>query len=211
MFAAMTKLRTVVFMGSARNRPARWGGPARLGTRVLRYVVRTLAARPEPGHEVEVLDPLELRLPMLEAPYFYYADGTAPPELEAANAKVRAADCYVIVTPEYNHSIPPALANLLDHFGGSAYACKPSGFVTYSNGQWGGIRAAMQLRALTAELGCLSVSRTCGIPNAGKEFDEDGNPEDPARWEKMLGGMLNQLEWMAMAMKNHRAAAGMPK
>ncbi len=207
----MANLRTVVFMGSARNRPARFGGPARLGTRVLRYVVRTLEARTETTHEVTVLDPLELRLPILEAPQFYYPPGEAPPELEAASALVGAADAFVLVSPEYNHSIPPALSNLLDHFGGSKYACKPSGLVTYSNGQWGGVRAGMQLRALTSELGCLSVSRTCAIPNAGEAFDEEGVPQDPARWEKMLGGMLNQLEWMAMAMKNHRDAVGMPK
>lgn len=198
-------------MGSARNRPAPWGGPARLGSRVLRYVVQSLAARTTTTHEVTVLDPLELRLPVLEAPTFYYAAGEAPPELAAASEKVAAADCFVIVSPEYNHSIPPALSNLLDHFGGSTYACKPSGIVTYSNGQWGGMRAAMQLRAMTAELGCLSVSRICGIPNAGQAFNEDGVPEDAAKWEKMLGGMLNQLEWMALAMKNHREAAGLPK
>ena len=207
----MTTLRTVVFMGSARNRPAKWGGPARLGTRVLRYVVRSLEARTEPKHEVVILDPTELRLPVLEAPQFYYADGEAPPELEAASAKVDAADAFVIISPEYNHSIPPALSNLLDHFGGSKYACKPSGLVTYSSGQWGGVRAAMQLRALTSELGCLSVSRTCAIPNAAEAFDEEGTPADPARWEKMLGGVLNQLEWMAAAMKNHRNAVGVPK
>lgn len=207
----MTRLRTVVFMGSARNRPARWGGPARLGTRVLRFVVRTLDARTATPHEVTVLDPLELRLPVLESPQFYYAPGEAPPELEAASARVEAADAFVIVSPEYNHSIPPALSNLLDHFGGSKYACKPSALVTYSNGQWGGMRAAMQLRALTSELGCLSVSRICGIPNAGEAFDEQGIPADPARWDKMLGGVLDQLEWMAVAMKNHRDAVGVPK
>jgi NAD(P)H-dependent FMN reductase len=207
----MQTVRTVVFMGSARNRAPRWGGSTRLGTRVLRYVVRTLEARPDIKHEVTVLDPLELRLPVLEAPQFYYAPGEAPPELEAASAKVEAADAFVLVSPEYNHSIPPALSNLLDHFGGSKYACKPSGLVTYSNGQWGGMRAAMQLRALTSELGCLSVSRICGIPNAGEAFDEDGNPADPARWDKMLGGMLNQLECMAVAMKHHRDTVGLPK
>jgi chromate reductase len=207
----MTTLRTVIFMGSARNQPPRWGGPARLGTRVLRYVVRSLEARTDVKHEVTVLDPLELRLPVLEVPHFYYAEGAAPPELEAAAVKVGAADCFVLVSPEYNHSIPPALSNLLDHFGGSRYAFKPSGLVTYSNGQWGGMRAAMQLRAITSELGCLSASRICAIPNAAQAFDEDGVPKDAAHWDKLLGGMLNQLEWLAVAMKNHRDAVGTPK
>jgi NAD(P)H-dependent FMN reductase len=202
-------LKTVVVLGSARTTPARWGGPARLGTRVSKYVVRTLEQR-EVGHEVVVLDPLERKLPVLERPHFYFAAGVQP-ELDAVAEQLGEADAFVLVSPEYNHSIPPAMSNLLDHFGASKYAYKPSGLVTYSGGQWGGMRAAMQLRVLTAELGCLSVSRIYAVPRAGEAFDEDGTPADPERQAKLLGGMLDQLEWMATAMKNHRDAAGVPR
>jgi NAD(P)H-dependent FMN reductase len=44
-----------------------------------------------------------------------------------------AADGFVVVSGEYNHSIPAALKNLLDHFQ-SEYHYKPSGIVTYSAG-----------------------------------------------------------------------------
>ena len=65
-------------------------------------MVGTLEARTETPHEVTVLDPLELRLPVLESPQFYYPPGEAPPELEAASAKIEAADAFVIVSP-VNH------------------------------------------------------------------------------------------------------------
>jgi chromate reductase len=206
----MADLNTVVFMGSARNMAPGWGGPARLGTRVLKYVVETLAAR-EMNHDVFVVDPQEVKLPVLEAPHFYYAAGEAPAVLEGLAEKLAAADCFVLVSPEYNHSIPPALSNLLNHFGGSKFAGKASGLVTYSSGQWGGVRAAMQLRAITSELGCLSVSRICSIARAGKTLDEEGKPAEPDYLDKMLGGMLNQLEWLADAMKQKREAVGLPK
>ena len=38
-------------------------------------------------------------------------------------ASIKAADGYVVVTAEYNHSLPPALTSLMGHFGGSNYKC----------------------------------------------------------------------------------------
>ncbi len=42
------------------------------------------------------------------------------------------ADAYVLVSGEYNESIPPALTNMMDHFPPKAYAFKPCALVTYS-------------------------------------------------------------------------------
>mmetsp|Transcript_15353 Transcript_15353/g.36254 ORF Transcript_15353/g.36254 Transcript_15353/m.36254 type:complete len:214 (+) Transcript_15353:60-701(+) len=212
MAAAVEALNTVVFMGSARNSAPPWGQPIlRLGTRVLKFVVDSLQAeRPGVKHNVTVLDPLELQLPVLERPHFFYKPGEAPEHLDKIAQQIAAADCYVFVSAEYNHCIPPALANMLDYFGGSKYAFKCSGIVTYSSGQWGGMRAAMNLRAMTGELGCISVSNLVGVPNAASEFGEDGTPVDKAKWDKMLGRMLSQLEWTAVALKNHRAKVPPP-
>ena len=41
-------LKTAVFLGSARNVSPPWGGDARLGTRVIEYVKKTLASRASP-------------------------------------------------------------------------------------------------------------------------------------------------------------------
>jgi hypothetical protein len=60
-----TPLKVVVFMGSARNSPAAWGGPARLGSRVLKFVTNTLESPPEAVDSkfqvLSVLDPAELQ------------------------------------------------------------------------------------------------------------------------------------------------------
>ena len=46
--------------------------------------------------------------------------------------KIKEADGYVIVSGEYNESIPPALTNMMDHFPPRAYAFKPCAIVSYS-------------------------------------------------------------------------------
>jgi len=65
---------------------------------------------------------------------FQYEGIQAPDWLEAVNNKLKEADAVVVVSPEYNHSIPPALSNMLDHLPLASYAYKPSGIVCYSTG-----------------------------------------------------------------------------
>lgn len=71
------------------------------------------------------------------------------------------------------------------------------------------MRAAIQLRSLTAEIGCLSVSNIFGIPQVHKSINENGEATDH-HMESGAKKMLDQLEWHATAMKNHREAVGIP-
>src|SRR5206468_8684022 len=87
------------------------------------------------------------------------------------------ADGFCIVSAEYNHSIPPALSNLLDHFL-EEYFWRPSAIVSYSATPFGGVRAAMQLRAMLAELGMPSIPSLFPIPKIQDAFDADGKPAD---------------------------------
>ena len=48
--------------------------------------------------------------------YREYECGSAPIVLEALGELYRKIDAFVMVSGEYNHGIPPALKNLLDHF-----------------------------------------------------------------------------------------------
>jgi hypothetical protein len=51
----------------------------RQGIKAARFVERLLTAR---GHEITVVDPIALRLPLLDRMYKEYAKGTAPGTLE---------------------------------------------------------------------------------------------------------------------------------
>jgi chromate reductase, NAD(P)H dehydrogenase (quinone) len=100
---------------------------------------------------------------------------------------------------------------MMSSFGCSNYAWKPSGIVTYSNGPFAGQRVHTALRPFLGELGCLPVSKGVGLPLATDMFSEDGTPKDPEnRMLHQLPSMLDQLEWMAIAMKNQREVAGTP-
>ena len=162
-------LKFLVFLGSVRDStPPR---PARLGHRVACACRDRLVAE---GHEAGLIDPLDLDLGGVFKPHFAHAKGRAPAALDDLAGRIAAADGFVMVSPEYNHSMSPALAHLLNHFGSSLYAYKPSAIATYSAGQWGGARAAVNMRTFLSELGCLPVSAMIHVPKAQEVFDEDG-------------------------------------
>lgn len=169
-------------------------------------------------HEVSVFDPLEVfgengalqsSGAELRTPHFFLKQGDVPAKMVQMAATIKSADCFVIVTPEYNHSIPPALSSMMSHFGASNYAYKMSAIVTYSPGPWGGMRAAMALRPFLSELGCLPVSKLTAIPVAHELLDENGVPRDSAnRMFQQLPAMMEQLEWFTIACLNQRATTG---
>src|SRR6201995_771458 len=142
----------------------------RMGLRVARYIIHRLG---DHGHEAPLVDPLELQLPLLDRMYKEYPRGNAPPALERLAELYRRADAFVIVSGEYNHGMPPALKNTLDYFL-EEYFWRPSAIVCYSAGRFGGVRAAMQLRAMLGELGTPSIPSILPVPKGQDAFDEDG-------------------------------------
>lgn len=196
-------MKILVFLGSVRDStPPR---PARLGLRVARACQRHLAQYPV---EVSLVDPLDFPRDPVFKPQFAYAQGRAPAELNALATQIAEADGYVMVSPEYNHSMSPALADLLNHFGASSFGFKPSAIVTYSAGQWGGARAAVNMRTFLSELGCLPVSAMVHVPHAQEVFDDDGayaDGVDAARWSGYLGRSMDQMIWWAEAARTQRA------
>src|SRR5271168_1611253 len=144
----------------------------RQGIRAARLFVDALQSR---GHEPVLVDPMVEQLPLLDRMYKEYPKGRAPEGLERLAVLYRRADGFVIVSGEYNNGIPPALKNLLDHFL-EEYFWRPSAIVCYSAGQFGGVRAAMQLRMTLAELGMPSIPTLLPIPHVAHALDEAGRP-----------------------------------
>jgi NAD(P)H-dependent FMN reductase len=182
----------VVILGTVRT--------DRQGIKAARFVDRSLTAR---GHEITLVDPVEYRLPLLDRMYKEYPRGEAPEVLERLARIFKAADGFIIVSGEYNHSIPPALTNLLDHFL-EEYFFRPSAIVCYSAGQFGGVRAAMQLRALVGELGMPSISSIFPVPSIRKVLSESGELLEPA-FERRFGRFAAELEWYADALRVARS------
>ena len=185
-------LHTAVIYGSARR--------GRQGIKAARFVVRKLEER---GHAVTLVDSLEHQLPLLDLMYKEYEDGTAPEAMETVGEILDTADGFIIVSAEYNHSIPAALKNLLDHFQ-SEYLYKPSAIITYSAGPFGGVRALINLRAILAELGTPSIPSAFPVSQVQNAFDEDGNPLD-RDYDERIVKFLDEYEWYANALKHARS------
>lgn len=198
-------MKILLFLGTVRDStPPR---PARLGERVAKSCIACFKAN-YPDHDIELIDALDYPLEPVFKPHFSYSKSKVPPELEALAKKIESADGYVMVSPEYNHSMSPALTNLLNHFGSSLFSYKPSAIVTYSAGQWGGMRAAIGMRTFLSELGCLPVSSMIHVPKAQDVFEEDGEAKagvDQSDWFGYFARTFQQLVWWTQATADHRA------
>ena len=95
----------------------------------------------------------------------------------------------------------------LDHFL-KEYFFRPSAIVCYAAGQFGGVRAAMQLRMTLAELGMPSIPSLLPVPRVEEVFTPAGEPIDPS-FERPCERFFREFEWYAVAL--HRArGCGVP-
>ncbi|KQV15346.1 MULTISPECIES: NADPH-dependent FMN reductase [unclassified Kitasatospora] len=185
-------LRVAVIIGSVRE--------GRQGPAVTDWFVGAAAA--QAGLELDVIDLAEVNLPLVMPGW----GGTPSPETAAALAgvtpRLAAADAFVVVTPEYNHSFPAALKNLLDWHHQQWHA-KPVGFVSYG-GLGGGLRAVEQLRLIFAELHAVTVRDSVSLHGPWSGLGPDGAPRDAAVTEGAVKGMLGQLTWWGRALRGAR-------
>ncbi|KAH9380897.1 hypothetical protein HPB48_008442 [Haemaphysalis longicornis] len=129
--AMSSPLKLVVFVGSCRT--------GRMAERLKRYVVGQLDKR---GHQVTVIDPEDQpELLTVRKPLHFHGPGETPPEwLSRLHEHVLAAQGYVVLCPEYNRCIAPALGSAMDHFPPDSYRHKPCAIVAYTIGTTGTLR-----------------------------------------------------------------------
>ena len=187
-----------VLLGSVRS--------GRLGDRAAKCVVKQLEAR---GHEAVLVDAAELKLPLLDKMWKEIKEKT-PPEYEELKQKLAPlaelyarADGFAVVSAEYNHSVPPGLTNLIDYFL-EEYGFRPSAIVCYSAGPYGGVRAAMQLRAMLCEVGMPSIPSLQPLPLVGQSLSAEGVALTQELAERS-GKFFDEFAWYMRAMKVERA------
>ncbi len=187
-----------VLLGSVRS--------DRTGGRVAKWVMAQLRAR---EHEAVLVDARVLDLPVLDRMWKEIKENPSP-QYAALHEKLlplaelyARTDGFCIVSGEYNHSIEPGMSNLIDYFL-EEYFFRPSAIVCYSPGAFGGVRAAMQLPAMLAEVGMPSIPSMQPIPFAEKTLNEDGvaATEDLAKRSKKF---WDEFEWYMRAFKAERA------
>lgn len=134
--------------------------PGRVGLPVARWVEAALA---EMGSfEVDFVDLAELALPFMDEPNHPVKQQYTKPHTLAWSARVDAADAFIFVTPEYNHSYAPALGNAID-FLAHEWRNKPVGFVAYG-GAAGGSRGVTAIEHVLTAVRLVKTGANVEIP-----------------------------------------------
>lgn len=177
-------IRLAVIIGSTRD--------GRRGGAVADWFVATVADRPD--IDVDVVDLADFDLPER---YTF----TATPALTEFRERLDAADAFVVVTPEYNHSYPAALKHAVD-FANGQWRRKAVGFVSYG-GVSGGLRAVEHLRQVFAELHVHGVRDTISFHGPWNGFGDAG-PADPEGCRAAATVLVDELVWWADALRTAR-------
>lgn len=159
-----------------------------------------------PGLQVDLVDISQL--PLLNTDL--EAAGGFPPAVEAFRDKVRAADCFLFASPEYNYSISGPLKNSLD-WGSrppNSWADRAAAILSASGGS-GGSRSQYHIRQVGVFLDIHFINKPeiftkAHLPPA--KFDGDGNLVDPETREQ-LRKMLLALQAFALRLRLGKPAA----
>jgi NAD(P)H-dependent FMN reductase len=106
--------------------------------------------------------------------------------------KIRSADGIIIVTPEYNGSIPASLKNAVDLLYDEWHG-KPISISTVSNGIFGGSQALIALQFVLWKIGAWTVTHMFPVPNVTEHFDEHGKALKQAETDKRADEFLVEL------------------
>ena len=151
--------------------------------------------------EVELVDIADYDLPLLDealpAAYGQYQNE----HTRAWAAKIAEFDGFIFVTPEYNHSVAPALANALS-FLNAEWANKAAGIVGY--GSANGVRAIEHLRGILSELQVAHVQKT-GVFSLFTDFENFSTFAPTEMQADSADQMLPQLLAWTKAMETERA------
>jgi chromate reductase len=163
-----------------------------------RALLRAAAELLPPDTELETFD--------LEGVPGFNADleSTPPDKIKEFKAKIKAADAVLIVTPEYNYSVPGVLKNAIDWvsrpYGDSVWPGKTVAVMSASTGMLGGSRAQYHLRQTFLFLDVKAVTKPeIFVTFSAQKFDESGKlTDEPTR--KVVKDLL--LALVTLARKN---------
>ncbi|WP_030166717.1 NADPH-dependent FMN reductase [Spirillospora albida] len=180
-------LRLEIIIGSVRD--------GRHGPRYADWIAAHV--RRQGAFEAGVVDLADVPLPASVAPF-----GDRPEPLAALARRLDAADAFIVVTPEFNHSYPAALKHFVDwHY--EEWRAKPVGFVSYG-GVSGGLRAVEHLRLVFAELHAVAIRDGVSFDNHFERFDADGNLTRTEGADTAAKTLLDRLDWWASVLRDAR-------
>jgi chromate reductase len=138
-------------------------------------------------------------------PFNQDLESSPPEEVKEFKRRIKAADAVLIVTPEYNYSIPGVLKNAIDWasrpYGDNAFESKPVAMMSASTGMLGGARAQYHLRQSFVFLNMYAVNKPEVIVTfASQKFDDKGRLLDE-KTKELMRDLLENLVTLAKKLK----------
>jgi len=129
--------------------------------------------------------------------------------------RIEAADALLIVTPEYNGSIPGVLKNAIDwasaRHRGSSFKNKTVAIAGATTGQYGAIWAQQDLRKVLGICGARVISGELPVSVAQVKFDARGTLTDPLVAERLrahLAALVGETTPLRVAARSIATARG---
>ncbi len=166
------------------------------------YTLAQAYTATHPDIHVELLDLEQFNLPLLDESQPASNGVYEHEHTKAWAAKIADADAFIIVTPEYNHSVPGALKNAID-FLSAEWENKPVSFISYG-GLAGGSRSVEHLRGIAGELHMFDLRNQIMFPNYWGDLNEKGEYQFNDRHAKSGESMIKELAFWGEVMKSAR-------
>jgi len=140
-------------------------------------------------------------------PFNQDLEQTPPEKVREFKSRIRAAGALLIVSPEYNYSIPGVLKNAIDWasrpYGDNAFEGKPVAVMSASIGMLGGARAQYHLRQSFVFLNMHPVNQPeVMMPFAASKVDPQGRVTDEVTKKLVKELLKNLVEWARRMSKN---------
>jgi NAD(P)H-dependent FMN reductase len=167
--------------------------PGRIGDQVGKWIADYATAHSD--FVVAVADLAEFNLPLLDEPNHPMAGNYEKEHTKAWSKRINGADAFIVVTPEYNFTMPPSLVNAIDYLH-HEWKYKPVGFVGY--GGSGAVRAIQTEKLLFANLSVMPIGPMVNLVGVYRPAVTTFKPE--ATHEQAADAMLTELDAWARAL-----------
>jgi NAD(P)H-dependent FMN reductase len=158
-------MKVQVIIGSTR--------PGRIGPQIAQWIVKHLPEQPQVTYEI--VDLADHALPFFNEPIHPSMNQYSHDHTHKWSKKIKEADAYIFLTPEYNDGYPAVLKNAIDYLF-HEWTAKPVMIVSY--GVNGGLGASAQLRQVITRLKMLPTATTPALKLSRDMYAEDGQIKD---------------------------------
>ncbi|HSF62085.1 MAG TPA: NAD(P)H-dependent oxidoreductase [Gaiellaceae bacterium] len=163
-------------------------------------LARAAVGQAPEGVEIELYDRLR-DVPLYDSDL----DGEDAPEaVRDLRSRIERADALLLVTPEYNGSVPGVLKNAIDWAsrpprGGAALWGKTAAIAGATTGQYGALWAQQDLRRILGIAGARVIEGELPVPRAHEAFDGEGRLSNRIVAERLRSHLAALVEHAAPA------------